>query len=198
MERIPYLDKDETEIECPACGWSGKGSELKLGAILDIEAEYCCPICGDEVLICLFPTLEEQAADPRTTEGERRTINALQAKRKRFEQQQLRDPAQLPDLDPVPSVILWDFEDRGTLDKHVVLKADERVIWREEAWYDCYERFIQVAAVLQEKYGPGLTDLFPTKASWYYLFGDRMVSVPIVDKARAKLASGERIIPPRD
>lgn len=66
----------------------------------------------------------------------------------------------------------------------------EREIWRELAWYEGYERFREVAVLLQRKYGRALRDLVPRDESELYLYGDELDAPSRVEKVRAELARG--------
>jgi hypothetical protein len=62
----------------------------------------------------------------------------------------------------------------------------QNVIFSEPAFYEGYERFIEVAQILRNRYGAASRDLVPTKASELYLYGDYSGSRAIVVAAREK------------
>jgi hypothetical protein len=59
-------------------------------------------------------------------------------------------------------------------------------LFSEPAFYEGYERFIEVAEILHNRHGTAMRDLIPTAASKLYLYGDYSGSPAIVDAAREK------------
>jgi hypothetical protein len=94
----------------------------------------------------------------------------------------LYSPRQLPDLDGSELLLAWDQEDADTIVRH-----GERVVWRETTGWEVYERFAEMAAILQRKYGRRLKDLAPTPRSRYALLGDSSRASAHVEAARAAL-----------
>ena len=123
----------------------------------------------------LHPTIQESRANwDKVSEWDRRNIEAAEAHQAEFARRKLREPAQLPDI-PEPSFILhWDFANDSR--KETLIKHGENVIFAEPAFYEGYERFIEVAEILWSRYGAALRDLLPTKTSELYLYGDQISS----------------------
>ncbi|MEJ7745382.1 MAG: hypothetical protein WKF61_01230 [Luteimonas sp.] len=98
----------------------------------------------------------------------------------------LKTPEQLPDLEGDDIVLLWDAEDyqRGG---DTLIRYGSEVIWREPAQYEGYERFIEVANLLKQKYGDRLQDLVPSRNSELYLYGDALGSPSRISKFREEL-----------
>src|SRR5437870_6028049 len=95
----------------------------------------------------------------------------------------LSEPSQLPDIAEPSFILHWDFADDGSL-KETLIKHGANVIFAEPAFYEGYERFIEVAEILRSRYGAALHDLIPTNASEVYLYGDNLGSPAIVAAAR--------------
>ncbi len=80
----------------------------------------------------------------------------------------------------------WDFDDvlwyRGQPEDHSC-----HIVWKERAVHEGGERFVDIVDILKRKYGDRLVDMVPTDASGGYLYGDNLVSVDLVDTARASL-----------
>ncbi|GAB4202456.1 MAG: hypothetical protein OHK0022_25690 [Roseiflexaceae bacterium] len=99
--------------------------------------------------------------------------------------QELRSPEQLPAIEGDELVFTWDQHDADS-----IISCGERLIWREQTGWEVYERFEEIAVILQRKYGARLKDLVPTPGSKWALFGDSSRASGQVAAARAQLASG--------
>jgi len=104
-----------------------------------------------------------------------------------FAARSLKSPAQLPELEGETLVLTWDIEDEQK-GGDTLIKHGERIIWREPAIYEGYERFEEVAQILKQKYRERLRDLVPTPHSEMYLYGDHVISLGMVEEARKKLS----------
>jgi len=100
----------------------------------------------------------------------------------------LSEPSQLPDIAEPSFVLHWDFADDGSR-KETLIKHGDHVIFAEPAFYEGYERFIEVAEILHNRYGTALRDLIPTAASKLYLCGDYSGSSRVVAAARERIFS---------
>lgn len=153
-------------------------------------AEYECPRCGGYFGFRAYPLLSEVQADPRADPADRLAANRRAERLAQFEKTKLRSPDQLPDMVLASTTLVWDVvgpEGAG----EVVIRAGDRVIWREPSWYENYHRFCEVASILWRKYGVGLQDLEPSAASELDLYGDSLGSPARVQKVRDALARGE-------
>jgi hypothetical protein len=179
-----YDNWREEEFDCPACKWHGRGDALTLGDYNWECAERLCPTCEELITVVLHPTIEESRANwDKVSEWDRKQIEAAEARQADFARRKLRDPSQLPDI-PEPSFVLhWDFADDGSR-RETLIKHRDKVIFAEPAFYEGYERFIEVAQILRTRYGAALRDLIPTNASELYLYGDNSGSPAIVAEAR--------------
>ena len=86
----------------------------------------------------------------------------------------LNSPEQLPDLQEEEIDLVWDTENAGGEDATVVIKAGDRVLWREPLFWECWPRFNQVKVILKQKYGRRCRSLTPTDRSHVWLFGDSL------------------------
>jgi hypothetical protein len=134
----------------------------------------------------LHPTIQESRANwDKVSEWDRKQIEAAEARHADFARRKPREPSQLPDI-PDPSFILhWDLSDDGSR-RETLIKHGDNVIFAEPAFYEGTWRFIEVAQILRSRYGVGLRDLIPTKASELYLYGDETASPAIVAETRER------------
>lgn len=176
-------------VSCPACGWSGAGSETALGELFDQLWEFHCPSCGEELGICSFPTLEQSRANwDSLSEDERRHIEAIEQFQTSLQESSLKAAEELPGLDSDAIVVDWALEKtEQAIDDWTVLRFGERELWREPAVYEGAARFEKVVSILKEKYGLRLRDVVPSAASEIYLYGDRMSSVADVEAIRKRV-----------
>ena len=186
--RNDYYGWRNSTLTCGACGWSGLGKETSLSESFTDGAEYQCPRCAVDFGFVVFPTLAEAATDPRADPFDRDAARLAMSRHEQFERTKLKSPQQLPDLDPSPTTLAWDeVATEGQSAESVVILHEDLEIWREQSFYENYERFGQVAALLKDKYGSTLVDLIPTKRSWMYLYGDRLSAPGFVDRVRENM-----------
>jgi hypothetical protein len=180
-----YDDWKNADVQCEKCVWRGSGADLVEGEITDDLIELRCPSCHDCTALLIFPTLAESRENwHKLSESERLHIEKIEAFQANFENRKLNSTTELPDIPDPAFVLNWDMDDEGTL-----IRQGERVIFREPAIWEGYERFEKVAEILRARYGPALRDLVPTGASEMYLYGDRLASPGIVDAARKRIFS---------
>lgn len=171
-----------------ACGWSGPGAATERGEIYSALYEIHCPACGERIGAVSFPTIAESRANwDKVPEIDRRVVAAVEARAEQFAREAPTAPEQLPDLVGDHLVITWDIDrpDGYT----TIIRHGDRVLWQEPAFYEGYERFIAVAALLQRKYGRRLSDLVPTEDSKLRLYGDRMNAREQIAQARRRLVA---------
>jgi len=194
---LGFWDYDrEATLKCPSCGWSGCGAghEDFFQDLLDVR----CPDCEDMILIVNYPTLVEtqvaaKAGDQRA-QAELPKIEAAEARAQRAVASELREAAQLPDLEGDRIVIEWDFDQRDD-DAWTILRRDDQEIWRESAYYEGYRRFAEVFHILRDRYGSRLAEVRPTPASKLYLYGDKLSAPETVASLNASLT--QKTEPPR-
>lgn len=186
--------KDESVV-CDKCGWRGTGADLAQGELFSELYEMNCPACGEVVLIVSLPTIE-QAAEHRDEMSPlaREVFEKGESAFAKYERNQLRNPAQLPEIPGVEEFALkWDmnWEVVDAFDRTNQIKHGEEVIWEEMAMYESYGRFGEIATILKAKYGKRLVDLIPTDSSHTYLWGDRLSSPTFTDGVRRWLRSND-------
>ena len=182
-----YDNWREEQFDCPACKWHGPGSALSLGDYTLDCAERLCPVCEEFITVVLHPTIEESRANwDKVSEWDRRNIEAAEARHADFARRKLREPSQLPDIADPSFILHWDFADDGSR-RETLIKHGDNVIFAEPAFYEGYERFVEVAEILRARYGAALCDLMPTAVSELYLYGDYSGSSRVVAAARKRI-----------
>lgn len=173
--RLGYYDfKDEDRLICPRCGWAGpvKDGDTELFEEL---LQVSCPRCDKHLLLASYPTQDE--TEQMASRGNRKALENLPSLRrrqefqKRVEEASLRSPEQLPDLADETLEFVWDQEP-GEPDDFTVVRLENRTIWKEPTFWEGWERFNEVKAMLKEKYGTRFHSLKPTSASETYLYAD--------------------------
>ncbi len=185
-----YYDNWRTDqYDCQSCKWRGTGGELSQGELAQTYFELLCPVCEEYVTLVMLPTLEESRANwDRLPEDERKHVEAIERRQTNFMARKLSEKSQLPDIETPSFVLHWDFVKTG-VDCETLIKHGDTIIFREPAFYEGYERFIEVAEILRARYGSALRDLIPTVNSGTYLDGDRLSASNIVDDARKRIFS---------
>jgi ankyrin repeat protein len=97
----------------------------------------------------------------------------------------LHSPEQLPDIPGRNLVFAWDQEEADS-----IVTCGGKVVWRERTGWEVYNRFAEIAAILQRKYGARIKDLVPAPGSEFALYGDSSRGPMTVEAVRAQLASG--------
>jgi len=162
---------EEMPLVCPSCNWTG-GDMGEYKDLFDVR----CPKCSKMLLVVPFPTGEQ--VKEAAAAGNVEAINALplvhrrEALEERFERTKLKSPEQLPDLQEEEIDLVWDTENAGEEQASFVIKAGDRVLWREPLFWECWPRFNQVKVILKQKYGRRCRSLTPTDRSHVWLFGD--------------------------
>ena len=166
---------EEMPLVCPSCHWTGAAKDGDRGEYKDLF-DVRCPKCSKMLLVVPFPTGEQ--VKEAAAAGNVEAINALplvhrrEALEERFERTKLKSPEQLPDLQEEEIDLVWDTENAGEEQASVVIKAGDRVLWREALFWECWPRFNQVKVILKQKYGRRCRSLTPTDRSHVWLFGD--------------------------
>ena len=181
-----YSGWESVEWSCSKCGWTGRGKELAYIDFFEYLTEMGCPKCGERITIITEPTVEESRRNwDKVSELDKCVVEISERQHAAFEKRKLYSPQQLPDIVHPELTIDWDIESREGGD--TILRFRDLVLWREPAFYEGYERFIQVADILLLKYGPRLQDLVPTPQSELFLYGDRCTSITLVEACRQRI-----------
>jgi hypothetical protein len=181
-----FEDWLNASFTCAGCGWSGNGGDARLTALSAFDYFLRCPKC-DRVMDALkTPTIEEAVEHWSELDDDLRAqIIVLDKRRRDYLEQRLERADQLPELSGDALLLTWDLTGREGGD--VLIKHGDRIVWREPASYENYERFKQIAALLTERYGPRLMDLVPTQTSELFLYGDRLSAPYDVEVVRQQL-----------
>lgn len=183
-----YSNWKEETFSCRHCGWNGKGVDCPQGECFQDLVEMDCPKCEEPAFILLFPTLKDMRNNWDDLEkSEKAQYLIIEKHKNNFEATSLKSTDQLPDLVGDDLVLTWDIEDRQT-GGNTLIKYGDRVLWKETAFFEGYERFEEAAAILKEKYQDQLLDLVPTRKSELFLYGDRIGSPGRIEKCRSRMA----------
>lgn len=176
--RLGYYQYDaDSVLTCPDCSWQGRAGDHHTvhDELLDIR----CPDCDELLAVVVYPTLDETreaaAAGNQQAVKDLPGFEAQAAARRESASTLLTDPAQLPELDGDELVLTWE------LDGDQVLLHGDRVIWREHAYYESYQRFAEIFELLRQRYGKRFKGLQPTLHSETWLYGDRLGAPAKVD-----------------
>jgi DNA-directed RNA polymerase subunit RPC12/RpoP len=180
-------------VECDACGWAGLGSELGI-ELFEGLSDLECPKCSARLLVVVYPTAEEtrEAAAAGDERAQRDLVDLEQreARWRRAKALALARPSQLPHLDG-PVDVVWDFDDHGD-ETLTILRAGDRILWSELAYWEGIDRFVEVATILRKRYKRRLRSITPSPASELYLYGDKLSAPDRVDQINRELASRVR------
>ena len=150
---LNYFDNwRQSEYDCPQCKWHGLGSELSRGEMHHEFSELLCPSCGGEITYLLFPTLQEYRTNwDKLSDATRELVERRERFETQFDREGLKDPSQLPNIDSAKFVLDWDFTGEESSDHRTLIKHGDEVIFSEPAFYEGYERFVQVAEILRHR-----------------------------------------------
>ncbi|MDR0811634.1 MAG: hypothetical protein LBN23_05120 [Paludibacter sp.] len=180
-----YFYKEETFTCSGGCGWTGLGSEIKLGEMVDHSCcEAHCPKCGNILPdLLLFPTLEEQMEFG--SESEKISANERKQFLEKLWSFELKNISQLPDLqgDLLTFVLTEVEEEDGNF---IVITESERFVWKEMLSYEYYDRFIELGELLKQKYGARMIDFVPPVNS-FHLYGDKCSASGKIENFRKNL-----------
>ena len=180
LQTPTYYTYKKHHYQCKNCTWQGLGSELRQGELFNELFELDCPSCSESVTFVPYPTTVESRANwDLLSDRERAQVKRVETHLTKFETMSLKTTEQLPDITAPAFSLIWDYVDNMTMLRH-----GETVIFSEPALYEGYERFEEVALILKERYGTALTDLVPSQASWFYLYGDAISSSSRLQKFR--------------
>ncbi len=60
--------------------------------------------------------------------------------------------------------------------EEIVIRCGNEILFKEPAFFECYERFIEIAKIMKEKYGDKFWGMTPSERSWLDLYGDRIAA----------------------
>jgi len=196
-KQFGYYDNWKDEIlECSKCAWTGtfeEGMVEEHDQLMDSMCPNCGVLPGQILAIVSYPTIAESRANwDKLSEAEKDQVELIEARDADFEARKLTSPDQLPDIEEDNLVFVWDFEyaEDGVDAENTIIKHEGKVIWREPAFYECYERFEQIAHILKTKYQHRLQDVVPAEGCETYLYGDRLTASSRIREFRKGLSKG--------
>ncbi|MBM3252787.1 MAG: hypothetical protein FJZ16_00850 [Candidatus Omnitrophica bacterium] len=168
-----YCSYEKETYTCSHCGWNGLGKDCVMIEHFQYLFEIGCPLCHEKVGLVEYPLLSEMRNSDN--EFDRVTAGAMDVFRDIFEEERLKSPDQLPDIDEDPIILFWESDGLGWPDNwpgHTLITHDDRVIWKEPRVFEGTWRFAEVVEILKKKYGDRLKDVIPLASSWLDLYGD--------------------------
>jgi hypothetical protein len=189
--QFKYYDAWKTEVlTCPKCKWKGtfeQGSTETFEALMDCHCPECVYPDAPMLAIVSYPTREEAEENwDKLSDREKETWRERDEFEKRLEEETLKSPDQLPDIEGGLIELVWDSV--GELGEgETVIRHRDQEIWREPEVYEGHSRFREVLEILEAKYEGRLVDLEPTSAASMCLYGDRIASIGRVEEWRKQL-----------
>ncbi|MGV3723050.1 MAG: hypothetical protein ACO1SX_19290 [Actinomycetota bacterium] len=191
-EPSSYLDYLALSWRCSVCPWEGLGRECIDARWPDDDyaESLTCPRCGGSLEHFRTAFFHELSRNRERLSAKDRVWLEMYEQWETEEPLRLdRDPPELPELEGDRLVFTWDVVGREDVEIPEVkqLRMGDQVLWQERCYWENWERFLEMAAVLRQRYGDRLYDLVPTQASLDSLYGDRLSAPNSVDAARAEL-----------
>ena len=188
-----FLDDWRThEYECPKCQWKGIGLYLNQDEAQDGTYHLSCPNCRSVLEEVRAPSEDQRNVEISAMAEALNTVLLENPEGSRamlldqFDQEKLRSPEQLPDVEERDFVVTWDQDGDGFVG-NILIKLGDRVLFREPLLYENYQHFAEVAEILKQKYGDRIKDFTPTERSETYLYGDDYSGPRVVQESRARL-----------
>ena len=166
-----YDDWEKKEYTCLHCSWIGLGEQLIQGDVFKDLFEQNCPNCAGRISVMMHPSVAESRTHwDKVSPADKLVIEHIEKRTDVFNAVKLARADQLPDIVGEDLIFIWDISKYDGGD--TIIRYGNCVIWQEPAFYEGYERFIEVLKILNKKYGKRLQDLVPTRKSRLFLFGD--------------------------
>jgi hypothetical protein len=186
-----YYDDWKSEVfVCPDCGWKGtfdEGSVELHSELMDMTCPKCDVFDAPMLAIVSYATTRESRENwDKLTDSEKEWVKKLENHHDEFEDKKLRKSTPLPGIKANSFVLRWDYRESDQ-ESETVIRCGEEIIFSEPATYEGYERYIEVAKILKNRYGRALADLEPTDCSELYLYGDSISASEILKKARNQI-----------
>ena len=171
MEPNYYTYSDEI-YECKNCNWRGLGKETKKGEMFGELFEIDCPQCNESIGHICYPTTEETLRFGNDKEKEE--AREHQKRMNSVEEMFLQNINDLPNIDK--SNIIFKLEVSKDL-KYILLKHDNKIIWKEMRTYEYYSRYFEIGKLLKLKYKEKIADFIPSnEIDRVYFYGDCSLS----------------------
>ncbi len=170
---------------CDKCGWKRTGEECAQGEMFKDLFEIDCPSCNKRLDVVLYPTIEESRANwDKVSEADKQMIEAREKFIAEAESRCLESADELPEIEGDELIFVWDQLRENDRCGDTLITHGEQIIWREPSFYEGYDRFIEVAEILKEKYGSKLVDLVPAERSQNDLLGDCFSAWDLICRVR--------------
>jgi hypothetical protein len=158
----------EEYIACNECGWTGRESDASPGDMTDNWYYVDCPRCHNE-------SISELELPTHTTNDHTITDADIQAECNN----QPISQSQLPDINDPNIILTWNIIiiDNDEFDTYVIVKHNDRLVWKQQISYECYIDFIQFCIVAKLKYGNRLIEVKSSTQNQIYLYGNCIQSV---------------------
>ena len=185
---INFYTYKDVQYRCKNCNWQGLGGELEFGEEFDQLVELDCPACHTKLSFVMYPSLADMRINwDKLSDAEKKQVAQIDSNQARFDVLCLKNPDQLPNINELFFTLDWDFD--GEM---VLLRYGDKVIFKEPAIFEGYERFEEVARILKARYGNALQDLTPTPASETYLYGDSLTAADRITKFRREFLGNDQ------
>lgn len=182
MRYIEY--QSDIPVRCNFCGWEGTTKQAKFNPETQEEADLDCPKCGRTIAVVTVALYDYDFEEIRklADKGVVWAKELLEEHKKKLEikksieESLLKDPAKLPDLDEYQKLdFIWDFEWSKNREPTTIIRVNDKVIWKERAYFGGERRFKEVEELLKKKYGKRFSSLkvnFDNDDCGYYYYGD--------------------------
>ena len=165
-----YYQYKNQSYRCGKCGWEGLGEQTEDG--FDSGSDWfsiACPQCDNILDVITYPTIKEILE--YGSEEEKAHASKQQQFIDRVMKSRLKSTDQLPDIEADRITISLHEEKAKTGDdSYIVLYWNGKELWREIRTYEYYDRYLELGAMLKEKYGERLVDFEAEHTT--YLGGD--------------------------
>jgi hypothetical protein len=180
-----YDDWRSTELECPSCHWKGTFEQGEVGYYRELM-DSSCPKCSRSriLAVVLYPTIGEMKASGSPSEIQQ--AERAEEFQRFFDSHKLISAEQLPKIESPRFELTWDSSEHDGKNWTVIKHADQVLFEEPEVWEGCDGRFEQVCHILSKKYGDRITDLVPSIASEFFLYGDYLSGEKTIEAIRAK------------
>ena len=152
-----YYQYKSTIFECDKCLWKGKGKQLTVGEPFNELFEVHCPNCSNNLGHINYPTFDEVLEFG--SEKEKKQVREQITFHEGLKKSELKSVDQLPNIEKEGEIIFHLKEKKIKRKDHLVVYADNQEIWSELMFFEYYERYIEIAKILKQKYGSRMTDL---------------------------------------
>ncbi|MGI9021377.1 MAG: hypothetical protein ACR2G3_11785 [Solirubrobacterales bacterium] len=177
-EHVAYYAFDrDGDVTCRHCEAQAKAGDWM--EPYDELFDITCGKCEVMLYIVSYPTFDEvrewAARGHPAAIADLPDLDEREAFFARAHASQPSKAEELPEQEGERLDFTWDFlPDAGEDGDHVtVILLGGRELWREVAFWEGFDRFEQVKALLKERYGSRFGSLTPTAGSELYLLGDK-------------------------